>query len=226
MALAAWWRGDALPNLSPIAGMTVRSADDETIAAINRLSHREIRRRRNTGSTPYVAEINGQPSAYGWAAALSASIGELGIEVELTPGSRYLWDFATLPEWQGRGIYPRLLQAIIRLEAAERYWILYAPENLPSGAGIAKAGFTTVGLLSFQRNGAVGLVSNSASGRARSGAALFGIPLLADDSLRRCWRCASDPACNCQHQPERCTCVVPLRSASVQNTPVFEFARE
>ena len=44
------------------------------------------------------------------------SIGELDIHVELPPNDRYLWDFATLPGRQGRGIYPRLLQSILEQE--------------------------------------------------------------------------------------------------------------
>lgn len=38
---------------------------------------------------------------------------------------------ATLPTWQGYGIYPRLLQSILawQVPPVELVWILYAPEN-------------------------------------------------------------------------------------------------
>jgi hypothetical protein len=46
------------------------------------------------------------------------------------------------PEWQGYGIYPRLLQHILMQQSStvERIWIIHAPENSPSGAGMTKAG--------------------------------------------------------------------------------------
>ena len=55
----------------------------------------------------------------------------------LPPTERYLWDFATLPAWQGYGMYPRLLQGILTQQPpeVERVWIIYAPENTPSGVG-------------------------------------------------------------------------------------------
>jgi hypothetical protein len=118
------------------------------------------------------------------------SIGELGVRVDLPAADRYLWDFATLPEWQGYGIYPRLLQGILgQLEpAVERVWIIHAPENTPSGAGMRKAGLQPVGQLSFCDDGGVGLAPLDAPERAQAGAALLGIPLL-ESALAPCWRC-------------------------------------
>jgi hypothetical protein len=67
----------------------------------------------------------------------------------------YLWNFVTLPAFRGRGIYPRLLEAIIEAESveAETFWIAYAPENHASAAGIHKAGFRTVGQLRYTETG-------------------------------------------------------------------------
>jgi hypothetical protein len=69
-----------------------------------------------------------------------------------------LWDFATLPAWQGYGLYPRLLQRILTQQPlpVERVWIIYAPENTPSGVGMHKAGLRVVDHLSFRREGGVG----------------------------------------------------------------------
>jgi hypothetical protein len=127
-------------------------------------------------------------------ATLSASIGELALAFDLPAGDRYLWDFATLPEWRGRGIYPRLLRTIIDQEGEDgrRFWIIHAPENAASGSGIAKAGFTIVSDLSFLRDGGVGVAAVVAE-RSRAGAALLGVPLfeavLGGAIVSPCWRC-------------------------------------
>ena len=111
MALATWWRGDVVPSLSLLAGFRVEASHDEQlIAQINRLAPNEVRQRLRTGHQPYLASIEQVPVGYGWMATEEASIGELDIRFALPTTERYLWDFATLPEWQGYGIYPRLLQ--------------------------------------------------------------------------------------------------------------------
>lgn len=199
MALATWWTQDALPDLPALPGFQVAIAtDDLTLAKLNRLSVAEVRARREAGHRPYLGLLDGEPVAYGWVATEEASIGELRLIIRLPSGNRYLWDFATLPGFQGRGIYPHLLQAIIRQESpeAERFWIIYAPENLPSGAGMEHAGLLPVGQLSFQSDGAVGLAPTGSHDRAQAGAELLGVPLL-EVALAPCWRCGgltSDPA--------------------------------
>jgi hypothetical protein len=70
----------------------------------------------------------------------------------------------------------------------ERVWIIHAPENTPSGAGMTKAGLLPVGQLSFQSQGVVGLAPFEALERAQVGAALLGIPLI-DSVLAPCWCC-------------------------------------
>jgi hypothetical protein len=181
MALAAWWRGDPVPALSTLPHFRVEaSRDEELLAQINQLTRREVRRRLRAGHQPYLAWLRQTPVGYGWVATQELAIGELGLRVELPAADRYLWDFATLPEWQGYGIYPRLLQGILgQLEpVVERVWIIHAPENTPSGAGIRKAGLQPVGQLSFRGDGGVGLAPLDAPERARAGAALLGIPLI------------------------------------------------
>src|SRR5215217_7811871 len=123
-------------------------------------------------------------------ATQEASIGELGLHFMLPGMERYLWDFATLPEWQGYGIYPRLLQHILMQQSSrvERVWIIHAPENSPSGAGMAKAGLLPIGQLSFRSDGGVGLAPFDSLERAQAGAALLGIPLIAS-VLAPCWCC-------------------------------------
>lgn len=196
MALATWWSGDARPELRPMAGFTVSVAtDDRELAQLNRIALAEVRARQAGGHRAYVGRLEGVPVTYGWVAARSASIGELGLAFSLPAGARYLWDFATLPAWQGRGLYPRLLQAILAQEApaAERLWIIHAPENLPSGAGMSKAGFEPVGTLSFDADGRVSLRPAGEYERASAGASLLGVPLISE-ALAPCWHCSMGSA--------------------------------
>jgi len=192
MSLATFWIEDLITTLPILPGFTAGPAVDwNELAEINRLSGAELNNRRNDGHRPYVARIYGQPVAYGWLATSRVSIGELNINVELPSDDRYLWDFATLPDWQGRGLYPRLLQSILEQEIqnAKRFWIIHAPENLPSGAGMSKAGFEFVGQLSFTLDGSVGLAPYADSAeRARIGADLLQVPLI-ESVLAPCWNC-------------------------------------
>jgi GNAT superfamily N-acetyltransferase len=156
MSFATFWIEDTFTPIASLPGFTAGPAfDSHELAEINRLTHAEVVDRRMNGHRPYVAQIDGQPVAYGWLAASKISIGELDIHVELPPDDRYLWDFATLPDWQGQGLYPRLLQSILEQESqnAKRFWIIHAPENLPSGVGMSKAGFEFVGQLSLHGTG-------------------------------------------------------------------------
>lgn len=219
MALASWWNADPLPKLPPLPGFHAAVANDSAaLADLNRLPIAEVRARRRAGHLPYVGYLRGAPVAYGWVARRVASIGELGLNITLPNGDRYLWDFATLPAWQGRGIYPRLLQAILRREAraAERFWIIYAPENLPSGAGMWKAGFAPVADLSFDASRAVRLAPTGAIDRAHAATRLLSVPLV-EDPLAPCWCCqaAEDAACwPGQASPApACTCAIAPRPA-------------
>src|SRR5438105_3516285 len=64
-----WWRGDPLPRLEPIPGLTMGLAQpDDVLAEVNRVTPGEVRRRVQTGNRPYVASAQGTPVAYGWVA--------------------------------------------------------------------------------------------------------------------------------------------------------------
>src|SRR5579884_588948 len=138
MALWSWWQDDALPELAPLPGFgAAAELDRAMLAGLTELDEAEIAARLAAGHRAYVARFDGVPIAYGWVATLTAAIGELDVAFALPPGDRYLWDFATLPAWRGRGLYPRLLQAILEQEGweARRFWIINAPENRASAAG-------------------------------------------------------------------------------------------
>jgi GNAT superfamily N-acetyltransferase len=196
MAFATWWRGDHLPALTLVEEFFAAPTEDAAILA--RLAHlevAEVQRRMGEGHRPYVAWLDQQPVAYGWVATQIAYVGELDLTIALPQADRYLWDFATLPAWRGRGIYPRLLQAILMAEpsAVERFWIIAAPENRASSAGITKAGFTSVAHLSFQHHGQPGLVPMAEDGRVAAAATLLHVPLLNANpklALSPCWHCA------------------------------------
>lgn len=219
MALATWWRTDSLPVLTALPGFHAEIAsDDAMLAQLNCIPLAEARARRRDGHRPYVGFLDGTPVAYGWAATQTASIGELDVTLTLSAADRYLWDFATLPAWQGRGLYPRLLQAILEQESreAERFWIIYAPENQPSAAGMRKAGFTPAAELSFDANGYVRLAALGAADRAHVAAELLGVPLV-EQELAPCWCCqqASDGDQFCWPQAKAqtvCTCAIELAS--------------
>ena len=218
MSFATFWTEDTLIPIASLPGFTVAPASDwDELAEINHLSHAEVIDRLNDGHRPYVARMDGQPVAYGWLATNKVSIGELDINVELPPDDHYLWDFATLPDWQGRGLYPRLLQSILEQEIqnAKRFWIIHAPENLPPGAGMSKAGFEFVGQLSFTLDGKVGLAPYpDSTERARIGADLLQVPLI-ESALAPCWNCGGMIA----KQPDKAdvdSCWPPSRSSEIK----------
>lgn len=220
MALATWWASDPWMDLTPLSDFQVRLAtDDAQLATLNQLSVAEVAQRRRDGHLPYVGYMDETAVTYGWVATRQAAIGELNLVFPIAAESRYLWDFATLPEWQGKGLYPRLLQGIVQAERAERFWILHAPENLPSGAGMQKAGFQAVGQLSFQRDNSLGLLPFGHPERARIAAALLGVALITD-GLSPCWRCVNQVACTCQLDPTNCSCAVAIRASSLPSYPL------
>ena len=214
MPFATRHRDDHIQQLDALPGFTVRvEPRPELMARLQRRSTEEIGRRFAEGHRAYVAFMNDEPAAWGWVAARTAHIGELNAAIQLPADERYLWNFVTLEAFRGRGIYPRLLQAIVHEESlsAQRFWIAYAPENHASGTGIRKAGFTTLAELSFDTNGRPALNSTITGGAERLRKIL---PLRATtESLTPCWTCVragrppmgcADGSCSCDYQrPDR-----------------------
>ncbi|WP_151759454.1 GNAT family N-acetyltransferase [Dictyobacter vulcani] len=159
MALATWWQGDPLPELAPLPDFSVGVARDRAaLANLAHLTEEEVTRRVRTGSQAYIAYLGRDAVAYGWEATHFGEIVEIGLRFMVPDRQRYLWDFATLPNWRGRGIYPRLLQAIMRqhITNIERFWILYKPDNIISEKGIHKAGFQSILDFSIEAHGFLG----------------------------------------------------------------------
>ena len=212
MPLAARHRNDPAPQLTPAPGLTIERLDDVALmGALQGRTEAEIGARFDAGHRAYVARSGGEPAAWGWAATRSATIGELGTTFQIPARERYLWNFVTLAAHRGKGIYPRLLDAIVRAESAEAdsFWVAYAPENHASGAGVRKAGFTDLVELSFDAEGRAALRELFAGGAAAA-ARMLGLPL-SDAELAPCWRCvrAGRPPMSCRPGSCRCDYQVP-----------------
>ena len=216
MPFAARHRDDPTPPLEPLPDLAVRRETDAALmAALQGRGEVEMARRLDAGHRAYVAWRGGVPAAFGWVATRSAEIGELGSAFAIPRGERYLWNFVTLAAHRGLGIYPRLLDAIVRAESreAERFWIAYAPENHASGAGIRKAGFVALAELSFDAAGRPALRGLTPGG-ARVAARVLGLPEAAD-ALAPCWRCVragrgamscAPGSCRCDYQQPKSGC--------------------
>lgn len=166
----AWWSSDPFPPLSARSDFRVASADDAAlVAGLAQLDHEEVVSRMEQANQAYVAYLRDQPIAYGWSAAKLGAIYELDLVFEIPPGNRYLWDFATLPEWRGCGVYPRLLQAIIEQEqpAAQYFWIGHTADNDVSQRGILKAGFQMVEAMVMTSAGELKILPIDSSPRAQ-----------------------------------------------------------
>lgn len=210
-------RDAAAPAFAPIPGLTVhREMDSLVMARIQNRPESVIIERFTSGHRAYVATIDGTPAAWGWVATTTATIGELEASFALPSADRYLWNFVTLAAFRGRGIYPRLINAIVEAESAEgeRFWIAYAPENHASGAGIEKAGFELVADLSFDRAGRP-VVRDIRSGGGSAASRLLGLPAITE-AVAQCWKCARGPhsttsacatgICSCDYQRAEQAC--------------------
>jgi GNAT superfamily N-acetyltransferase len=200
-------RNDPTPQMEPFAGLVFRRQDDAaTMATLQNRTCDEIARRFENGHRAYVAVRDGEVAAWGWVATRCAEIGELGSAFVIPSGERYLWNFVTLEAHRGLGIYPRLLDAIVRIESreAERFWIAYAPENHASGAGIRKAGFVALAELSFDTAGRAALKS-IVPGAARVASRVLGLPV-ANEALAPCWRCVRAGRGSMSCAPGQCQC--------------------
>jgi len=179
--LWTWWRGDVLPSLPELEALRVCDVEDlDLLSRLCGLDESEIEERLRTAHQPYVACIGDVLVAYGWSASGPTRFGSPSVSFVVSPGNRYLMDFATLPAWRGRGIYPRLLQAIMdqKCSDAERFWTMHHRDNAASARGIQKAGFANVAEIHFLEKGGLGILPLEGSNRALAGAYLLGLPVI------------------------------------------------
>ncbi len=184
MALGTWWRGDTLPELSPLPAFSAHmSTDIALIAKLSDISVQEVNARMKNGNSAYLAFIEETPISYGWVATQSAGVREIGLSFTLPPHNSYLWDFQTLPEWRGRGVYPHFLQAILRQEmhSVERFWILYKPGEIAAEKSIRKAGFDFLGELVLSEGHVSGITLFNNSERAHISATILNLPVVVEE---------------------------------------------
>jgi GNAT superfamily N-acetyltransferase len=107
----------------------------------------EPKRRWRHGRVPYVAMIGTEVASYGWVTPEPEPMDDLGVAFTSPPGDVWLYDFATVPEFRGRRLYPALLRRILddlKEQGVRRAWIGTSPGNYASQNGISRAGFTLV----------------------------------------------------------------------------------
>ena len=178
--LHTWWRGDPLPAVLPPDNFSVHGLEQpELLADLARLPVQEVLQRIQRNNRPYIAKVGGEPVAYGWSAAGPAEIDTI-LRFDVPNSERYLWDFVTLPRWRRMGIYPALLQEIVRREspAVSRFWVGHDAGNTPSQRGIRKAGFRPAGEMRMLSGSQLVFVAVDDPDRANAGAALLGLPLV------------------------------------------------
>lgn len=154
-----WWCGDNLPALPPLPQLRCESVVDVPfLAELHQDEPAKIETRLADANTAYVAFIGDEPAGYGWSGAWSVGVAD--VFWPIPPHSRGLWAFYTLEGWRGHGIYPRLLQAILRREQgeAEKFWIGHRADNHASRRGIEKAGFQLVNYVVMTPEGQLRLV--------------------------------------------------------------------
>jgi GNAT superfamily N-acetyltransferase len=166
--------------------------DVTLLAVLGNTTAGDVVQRLANDHLAFVAYVHNRPAAFGWMARGKAKIGELNHEFILPEGNRYLWNFRTLSEYRGLGIYPALLQYIISFEKdkANRFWIIHAPENQSSLSGIVKAGFEYVGKLYSDANGTISIEANRVSESHRASLTYMDIPL-SNGAAASCWNCTS-----------------------------------
>lgn len=178
--LWSWWRGDALPICSVVSDLTVEeSTHVELLSHLMGIPEAALREQLWLGDRAYLARLGTLPVAVGWSATGAVALFGGRVTLHIPPNNRYLYGFVTHPDWRGRGMYPHLLQAILRTEEQEHFWIMHLLENTPSQRGILKAGFRVAGRLSFLSTGELGLIPPPGdSERAQVAEHLLGLPLV------------------------------------------------
>ncbi len=202
-----------LPSINKPAGLQIKESTDATLLSIlGNTTVEDVLTRLANDHLAFVAYINDQPAAFGWMAGGKATIGELNHAFVLPVGNRYLWNFRTLADYRGMGIYPALLQFIIHYEGskASRFWIIHAPENKSSLKGIVKTGFEYVGKLYTKADGAIALKANILAEKYYTLLEEMDFTISAE-APASCWNCSSPylknrkPACCCSQAGTECT---------------------
>jgi GNAT superfamily N-acetyltransferase len=130
------------------AGARLDRAQALEIAGVTGLSVTEAAFRLASGARWIGLERNGVVASSGWVSSGATRVGEIGAWFVPAPGSAYVWDCFTLPDFRGHGLYHDLLAAAIRSVqpfGVRTVWIAVEWDNWRSVAGIIHAGFQPVG---------------------------------------------------------------------------------
>lgn len=210
------------PLIPQPAGLTiVESTDAKLLALLGSTTEEDVLKRLANDHLAFVAYMRNQPAAFGWMARGKATIGELNHTLILPHRNRYLWNFRTLADYRGLGIYPALLQHMIRHESnkASRFWIIHAPENKASLKGIQKAGFQYVGKLYTDADGSAAIEATPEAEKYRRQLEFMDIRR-SPETAASCWNCNSPylkkriPSCCCTDSNAVCTGTPALAMAS------------
>ncbi len=213
MSLYTFSTKSPVPTLKQIQGLHIEESTDITLLSqMGGITKGEVVERLANDNLAFIAFFNGQPAAFGWMARGRARIGELAHDFVLPLRNRYLWNFRTMAEFRGRGIYPLLLQYILQYEGAkaERFWIIHAPENRSSSKGIRKAGFRYLGKLYVRTDGSAGFEAVSISTGERNIIVDMDFHV-SHERATSCWNCSSPylknkrDECCCSEAGEICS---------------------
>lgn len=187
-----WRRGDPQPSIAaPAPGWRMQTIGPQQFERLSRADRRALEHdfaldpqrwheRFALGHQLYLGQIEARMVAFGWRASGESRFGEPTVTFTTSPGSGYLYDFVTHPDWRGHGCYPALLQAIIVAETGlTGFWIIHHSANLASQQGIARAGFQIACHVYRMSSGALALLAGDDHERAEAGGRLLGLPLLA-----------------------------------------------
>jgi GNAT superfamily N-acetyltransferase len=180
--LWSWCRGDAPPVCLGVSGLTVEeSTHVELLSTLMGIPEALLREQLWLGHRAYLARLGTLPVAVGWSATGEVALLGGRVTLHVPPHHRYLYGFVTHPDWRGRGVYPHVLQAILRTEEQDYFWIMHLRENMASERGNHKAGLRLADRLSFFPTGGLGLIPPPGdSERAHVAEQLLWLPLIGE----------------------------------------------
>lgn len=110
------------------------------------LSRGAFEKRIAEGNELYELSVDQQIVSYGWVARNGARIGVLhDLQLKVPDKAFYIWDCATIPEFQGQGHFQRLLNGIVAAhEFGSTALVAVDTRNKASRAALNRAGFEPV----------------------------------------------------------------------------------
>ena len=185
IAIAAWFKGDDLPELPSVPGLTVGPArDDGELALVTGSFDRVLAAKRALGQKPYIARLGAESVGYAWVATGPAHIGEIGVSFQVMPEDRYLCELVIFDP-RGADLEPQILQAIVRQEKPGRFWAAAGCHKGLSLAELQSAGFDMVASLRFSPGSGVTLTPGASGERLDAAAELLDLPVTAEPATRR-----------------------------------------